>query len=49
MKWEAEEHEDNLEKKDHPVFQEYQVVLDLWENVVLEDLKDHQEHPVQMP
>lgn len=48
MKWEAEEHEDNLEKKDNPVFQESQVVLDLWENVVLVDLKDHPEHQEQM-
>lgn len=48
MKWEAEEHEDNLEKKDNLVFQVSQVVLDLWENVVLVDLKDHPEHQEQM-
>jgi hypothetical protein len=48
VKWEAEEHEDNLEKKDNLVFQVSQVVLDLWENVVLVDLKDHPEHQEQM-
>lgn len=35
---------DNLEKKEPQVFQEYLVALELWENEVQLDLKDHQVH-----
>jgi len=35
---------DNLEKKELLVFQEYQVELELWENEVQLDLKDHLVH-----
>jgi len=45
---EVEEHEDNLEKKEHQVFPEYPVVLELWVREVNQVLKDHLDHLEQM-
>jgi len=35
---------DNLEKKELQVYQEYPVALEVWENEVQLDLKDHPVH-----
>jgi len=44
---EAVELADNQEKKEHLVFQEYPVVLDLWENEAQLDPRDHLDHQEQ--
>lgn len=42
-------HEDNLERKEPQVFQEFPVVLELWVNEDQVDQVDHQDHLEQMP